>query len=81
MSLVMLHVSQFEVIKARQNEAALLPHNVAPRRREEFLLGRCAARLALRKAGLRYDLPVLRGSRREPCWPDGFVGSITHCEE
>lgn len=80
-SLVMLHVSHLEGMATRQDEATLLPQHVAPRRREEFLLGRCAARFALRKAGLRCDLPVLRGSWREPCWPDGFVGSITHCEE
>src|SRR5215216_4437967 len=24
--------------------------------------------------------PVLRGASREPLWPDGLVGSLTHCD-
>ena len=59
-------------------EAALLPANAAEKRRNQFSLGRAAARQALTDLGLPAS-PVLRGSSREPLWPDGIVGSITHC--
>jgi 4'-phosphopantetheinyl transferase EntD len=25
-------------------------------------------------------VPILKGEKGEPCWPDGVVGSLTHCE-
>ena len=25
-------------------------------------------------------MPILKGEKGEPCWPDGVVGSLTHCE-
>jgi len=49
-----------------------------PRRRREFVHGRSCARIAL--AGLGYpDCPVPVGDGRAPTWPDGVVGSISHC--
>jgi 4'-phosphopantetheinyl transferase EntD len=24
-------------------------------------------------------VPILKGDKGEPCWPDGVVGSLTHC--
>lgn len=49
-----------------------------PRRRREYRHGRCCARLAL--AGLGYpDCPVPLGTDRAPLWPEGVVGSISHC--
>lgn len=50
----------------------------SPSRRDEFLTGRACARRALR--GLGYgSVPIrVRGSR-DPDWPLGAVGSITHC--
>ena len=24
--------------------------------------------------------PILKGDKGEPCWPDGVVGSLTHCQ-
>jgi 4'-phosphopantetheinyl transferase EntD len=48
-----------------------------PARRREFQAGRAAARAALRRLGIEgFDL--LPGSGREPTWPTGIVGSITH---
>jgi 4'-phosphopantetheinyl transferase EntD len=47
-------------------------------RRLEFIAGRTCARRALRQLGLP-ETPILRGGRRQPLWPDGIVGSITHC--
>lgn len=47
------------------------------KRRLEFSQGRQCARAALRRLGLS-DGPLLTGSQREPLWPTGVVGSITH---
>jgi enterobactin synthetase component D len=49
----------------------------SPKRIGEFAAGRrCAAR-ALREAGA-HDVTVGVGTAREPLWPAGFIGSITH---
>jgi 4'-phosphopantetheinyl transferase EntD len=44
----------------------------------EFASGRSCAREALGKLGFP-PCPILRGSRGEPLWPHGVIGSITHC--
>jgi 4'-phosphopantetheinyl transferase EntD len=49
-----------------------------PRRREEFARGRGAARAALQALGIQAT-PIGVGSTREPLWPEGVVGSISHC--
>ncbi|MEV0468576.1 4'-phosphopantetheinyl transferase family protein [Streptomyces prunicolor] len=65
-------------------EAALFPtelaliSSAAPRRRAEFTTARVCARQALARLGIA-AAPILSGARREPIWPDGVVGSITHC--
>jgi 4'-phosphopantetheinyl transferase EntD len=58
-------------------EAATLGRSVEKRRRE-FTTGRVCAHRALRGLGVE-PAPVLPGPRREPIWPAGVVGSITHC--
>jgi 4'-phosphopantetheinyl transferase EntD len=51
--------------------------NAVDARRREFALGRTCARRAL--AALGYPpAAILRGPQREPLWPAGIVGSITH---
>jgi len=47
-------------------------------RRAEFATARACARLALQQISAPPD-PILRGSKHEPLWPPGVVGSITHC--
>ena len=48
-------------------------------RRAEFATVRFCARRAL--GGLGLDRPVMvPGPHREPSWPDGVVGAMTHCE-
>ncbi|NCH22509.1 enterobactin synthase subunit EntD [Cronobacter turicensis] len=59
-----------------------LPHhamlaNAVARRQAEHLAGRIAAVAALRAAGAP-ALPPGIGAHREPRWPAGFTGSITH---
>jgi len=48
------------------------------KRRREFTAGRTCARRALERLGWR-GFPILSGPRREPLWPPGIVGAITHC--
>ncbi|QJE01534.1 4'-phosphopantetheinyl transferase superfamily protein [Massilia forsythiae] len=48
-----------------------------PSRQAEFLAGRLCARMALAPYGLQ-DCAVASGSHREPLWPSGMTGSITH---
>lgn len=58
-------------------EEPLIAKSVA-KRRNEFITVRHCARAALGKLGLP-PTPILKGDKGEPCWPDGLVGSLTHC--
>jgi len=49
-----------------------------PVRRSEFAAGRAVARAALARLHAAAG-PILPGPAGEPRWPDGVVGSITHC--
>ena len=51
-----------------------------PKRRNEFLAGRQAARIALSAIG-GPSVALPSGADRLPLWPDGFTGSITHCDD
>jgi 4'-phosphopantetheinyl transferase EntD len=59
-------------------EEPLIAKSVA-KRRNEFITARHCARLALRQLG-QQPVPILKGEKGEPCWPDGIVGSLTHCQ-
>jgi 4'-phosphopantetheinyl transferase EntD len=48
------------------------------KRRREFTAGRTCARRALERLGWT-GFPILAGPHREPLWPPGIVGAITHC--
>jgi 4'-phosphopantetheinyl transferase EntD len=50
-----------------------------PKRRTEFEQGRTCARRALRRLGIE-GWPLLPGPKREPRWPPGVVGAITHTD-
>ena len=55
--------------------------NAVPKRRRQFAAGRGCARAALHALGHEAQgVPILRGDKREPVWPAGFAGSITHTE-
>ncbi len=47
-------------------------------RRREFITARRCARAALRAFGYP-DAPIRPGPQREPQWPAGVTGSMTHC--
>jgi len=49
------------------------------KRRREFTTARACAHRALARLDLAVQ-PVLTGEHGEPLWPDGVVGSITHCQ-
>lgn len=50
----------------------------SPERRSQFLSGRLATSRCLKQLGCENLNGVGRGSRGEPLWPNGVVGSITH---
>lgn len=58
-------------------EESLISRSVA-KRRNEFTTVRHCARQALAELGMP-PVPILKGDKGEPCWPDGVVGSLTHC--
>src|SRR5262249_36184567 len=59
-------------------EEEKLVASAVEKRRREFFAGRIYARQALLELG-QDPVPILRTSGRAPIWPDGFVGSISHC--
>ncbi|GAA2560806.1 4'-phosphopantetheinyl transferase PptT [Mycolicibacterium diernhoferi] len=59
-------------------EEPLVARSVA-KRRNEFVTVRHCARIALGEIGVE-PVPILKGDKGEPCWPEGVVGSLTHCE-
>jgi enterobactin synthetase component D len=61
----------------REEEEAMISGAIDKRCRE-FRAGRNAAHQALSLL-LAPETPILRGDRREPIWPAGYVGSIAHC--
>lgn len=62
---------------ALPEEEPLIARSVA-KRRNEFVTVRHCARLAMAELGIA-PAPILKGDKGEPRWPDGVVGSLTHC--
>ncbi|PTV59193.1 hypothetical protein DBL04_00540 [Acinetobacter seifertii] len=54
-------------------------HNAVRSRQIEFFAGRLLAKRALEELG-SFQTDVLVGTHREPLWPSGFVGSISHSQ-
>jgi 4'-phosphopantetheinyl transferase EntD len=78
--------AQVEVVLSAQAPAAgqRLPDaemaaiaSMRPNRRSEFVHGRTCARAALAALGFP-DRAIPVGTSREPVWPNGVVGSISH---
>ncbi|WP_239120314.1 4'-phosphopantetheinyl transferase family protein [Catellatospora chokoriensis] len=59
-------------------EAEALARAVKKRRREYATVRHCARR-ALAELGLP-PAAILSGANREPIWPEGVLGSLTHCD-
>lgn len=64
-------------LAALPEEEPLIARSVA-KRRNEFITARHCARIAMSELGVP-PVPILKGDKGEPCWPDGVVGSLTHC--
>jgi 4'-phosphopantetheinyl transferase EntD len=62
------------------DELALVSTAIDSRQRE-FAAGRLLARRLLRQLGVTGHASLLSGEEREPVWPEGIVGSITHKRE
>ena len=65
-----------EVVVLPEEQVAIA--GAVEKRRREYATVRHCARTALRELGLA-PVPILSGARREPLWPPGVVGSLTHC--
>lgn len=61
-----------------KEESALIASSVGKRRRE-FISARHCARRAMAQLD-QPEVAILRGERGSPIWPDGLVGSMTHCD-
>ncbi|GAA3959781.1 4'-phosphopantetheinyl transferase family protein [Gordonia caeni] len=65
--------------------AAILPaeesliSQAVDKRRREFTTARHCGRQALGQLGIE-PVPILRGERGMPLWPERVVGSLTHCD-
>lgn len=66
---------KFEVLPAERQAT----RKFAPKRMLDFERGRYCARMALSRFG-RQDDAILVGASREPIWPNGIIGSISHCD-
>lgn len=51
------------------------------KRQCEYLAGRYCATDSLSKAGLSLPIEIGIGTHGSPIWPQGFIGSISHCED
>lgn len=76
-SVVVLDGSEGDDFEIFAEEEGSLPATTSPLRAAEFRLGRRAAHVALEAIG-QQPQPILRGPNREPLWPVGVAGSITH---
>ena len=65
-------------LAALPTEEPLIARSVT-KRRNEFITVRHCARVAMAQLGVPPS-PILKGEKGEPHWPDGVVGSLTHCE-
>jgi len=62
------------------HKLALPPnHQFSPKRLTDFSTGRYCAMKALDQLEMK-DVIIPIGPNREPIWPEGIVGSISHCD-
>lgn len=61
-------------------EEAVHVQRAVEKRVREFAAGRVLARRLLGELGIAPAFPLVPGPRREPLWPPGIVGTITHTE-
>mgnify|MGYP001039880290 FL=1 len=76
-----LHIVEFDPNSFHEHDLLWLPHHAqltagARKRKAEHLAGRIAAIHALREYGIK-TVPGI-GEQRQPLWPHGLFGSISH---
>ncbi|MCR3693884.1 MULTISPECIES: enterobactin synthase subunit EntD [Citrobacter] len=76
-----LHIVEFDTDSFHEHDLLWLPHHsqlqsCGRKRKAEHLAGRIAAVHALREFGLK-TVPGI-GTQRQPVWPQGLFGSISH---
>lgn len=76
-----LHFVEFDPASCHDHDLLWLPHHAqllssGRKRKAEHLAGRIAAVHALREFGLK-TVPGI-GTQRQPVWPQGLFGSISH---
>jgi 4'-phosphopantetheinyl transferase EntD len=59
-------------------EEKALVKGASDKRKKDFATGRFCARKALSHFNVM-GVPILNDKSRKPLWPQGFVGSISHC--
>lgn len=81
---IYLHVTFSQVVDRMAPTGMLLPPQLqfaGPKRQKEFLAGRQCAVEAFAKADYLLRTPLGLDADRLPCWPDGWLGSISHAGE
>jgi enterobactin synthetase component D len=73
--------SEFKLARFADAGIACPPtiRNAVQKRQAEYFYGRICARCALANLGLR-EIVVGTGPARQPVWPVGIIGSITHTD-
>lgn len=72
----LMPILRSDATSAFTGEMRAVAHAV-PRRRAEFVAGRACARTALAALGVAPQA-IAVAADRTPCWPAGYVGSISH---
>jgi len=70
-------VNEIEGFDLHPAERSCLSSRATPKRKTDFKLGRMACQVAMKAKGMPPQC-ILKGRMRQPLWPDGIVGSITH---
>jgi enterobactin synthetase component D len=78
LSCVVLSVAEQVEYTLHPEEEKAISSKAVTKRRADFVAGRAAANRAMRQLGINEPTPVPQGKMREPLWPEGIVGSITH---
>jgi 4'-phosphopantetheinyl transferase EntD len=74
-----LITSEYELdYRLHPEEETAISGQAVAKRRADFVTGRAAANRAMRQLGIEAPPPLRQGKLREPLWPEGIVGSITH---
>jgi 4'-phosphopantetheinyl transferase EntD len=62
------------------NKELVIVSRCCEKRKNEFVAGRVMVKNIVKMLGIE-NFPILTGKYREPIWPEGIVGSISHCND